>query len=88
MLDKQGSKSVETVFLIAICHRTCDKRQSKALSINFISTILDSFDVYDCHLPGVIFISNTTVPLHNGQAVKKLLEFAMYFVLRVLKFDL
>ena len=48
-------KSIETVFLIAICCSTGDKWQLKTLFISIFaphSSIVDS--VFDCHLPGVI----------------------------------
>ena len=51
-------KSIETVFSIAICRPTGDKRQSKTLFISIInlrSSIVDN--VFDCRLPGVIKIS-------------------------------
>ena len=47
-------KSIETVFLIAICRHTGDKWQSKTLFLSIFSprsSIVDS--VFDCCLPGV-----------------------------------
>ena len=50
-------KSIETVFLIAICRRTGDKWPSKTLFLSIFdrcSSIVDS--VFDCRLPGVIIV--------------------------------
>ena len=47
-------KSVETVFLIAICRHTGDKWQSKTLFLSIFdpySSIVDY--IFDCRLPGV-----------------------------------
>ena len=48
-------KSIETVFLIAICRPTGDEWQSKTMFLSIFyprSSIVDN--VFDCHLPGVI----------------------------------
>ena len=48
-------KSIETVFSIAICSHTGDKRQSKTLFLSIFdprSSIVDY--VFDCPLPGVV----------------------------------
>ena len=50
-----GQKSIETVFLIAICRQWGDKWQSEnTVSIDFLSMFPDSIDLFDCRLPGVI----------------------------------
>ena len=47
-------KSLETVFLIAICRLIGDKWQSKAFfQTNFLSIFVDSINFFDCHLSGV-----------------------------------
>ena len=48
-------KSIETVFLIAICRPTGDKWQSKTLFLSIFDphySIVDN--VVDCRLPGVV----------------------------------
>ena len=53
-------KSIETVFLIAICHPTGDKWQLKTLFLSIFdlrSSIVDS--VFDCHLPSVKLSTET-----------------------------
>ena len=50
-------KSIETVFLIAICRNSGDKWQSKTLFLSIFypcSTIVDS--VFGCRLPDVILV--------------------------------
>ena len=57
-------KSIETVFLIAICRHTGDKWQSKTLFLSIFdprSSIVDS--VFDRRLPGVIFALWSFPPL-------------------------
>ena len=52
---KVDQKSIETVFLIAICRLTGDKWQSKTRFLSIFdppSTIVDY--VFDCRLPGVV----------------------------------
>ena len=47
-------KWLETVFSIAICCQSSDKWQSKTVTSDYLSTFLDSIDVFDCRLSGVI----------------------------------
>ena len=52
-------KSIETVFLIAICRPTSDKWQSKTLLLSIFDPRLSIVDyIFDCRLPGV------RTPLH------------------------
>ena len=47
-------KSIETAFSIVICRQSGDKWRSKTLFLTFfLSTFIDSIDVFDCRLPGV-----------------------------------
>ena len=46
-------KSLETVFSIAICRQSSDKRQSKTVSNDIWSTYIDNINVFDCRLSGV-----------------------------------
>ena len=55
LLRNVDQKLIGTVFLIAICHHTGDKWQSKTLFLSIFdprSWIVDSF--LDCCLPGVL----------------------------------
>ena len=50
-------KSLETVFSIAICRQSVDKWQSKTLFLMiFVSTFVDSINVFDCRLSGVCMV--------------------------------
>ena len=60
-------KSLETVFLIAIFRKSGDKSQSKNRATNgnlkpcfkrFLSTFVDSINVFDCRLSGVKLFKN------------------------------
>ena len=49
-------KSIETVFLIAICRPTGDKWQLKTLFLSIFDPLSSIVDyVFDCRLPGVGF---------------------------------
>ena len=50
-VDEHRSKSIETVFLIAICPQIGDKWQSKTLFLSIFDLSLDSYGVFDCSLP-------------------------------------
>ena len=43
-------KSLETVFLIAICRHSSDKLQSNSLLLTTLSTFVDRINVLDCRL--------------------------------------
>ena len=48
-------KPLKTVFLIAICRPTVDKNAIKiSVSNDFLSTLVDSINIFDCRLPGMI----------------------------------
>ena len=66
-LDK---KSLEIEFLIAICHPSGDKWQSKTLFLSIFdpsSSIVKS--VFDCHLPS-LWLSLTFFPLLEITSIK------------------
>ena len=46
-------KSLETVFSIVICRQSGDKWQSKTVSNDFLSTFVDSINVFYCGLSSV-----------------------------------
>ena len=49
-------KTIETAFSIAICCQRGDKWRSKTRLLTILSTNLDSIGVFDCRLPGVMFL--------------------------------
>ena len=56
IIDERGlKKSLETVFLIVICRQLGDIMAIKnSVSNDFLSTFVDSINVLDCRLPGVM----------------------------------
>ena len=57
-------KSLETVFLIAICCQSGDKWQSKTLFLAIVDLrLLDSINVFDCRLSGVETVKIFICPL-------------------------
>ena len=53
-LRNVDQKSIETMFLIAICRLTGDRWQSKKLFLSIFDPHLSIVDyVFDCRLPGV-----------------------------------
>ena len=55
-------ESIETVFLIAICHLTVDKWQSKTLFLSIFDPRLSIVDyVFDCSLPSVFDVTGLLV---------------------------
>ena len=65
---------IETVYLIAICHETGDKWQSKTLFLSVFDLCSSSVDnVFDCHLSGVLMVflkKNLHEKLPSMQRVK------------------
>ena len=54
-IDELGiKKSIETVFLIAICRQCGDKWQSETLFLKIFIYVPDSIGVFDWRLPSVI----------------------------------
>ena len=65
-IEERRSKSIETVFSIAICHHTGDKWQSKTLFLSIFdprSSIVDY--VFDCRLPGVVVLTKLNIEEFN-----------------------
>ena len=57
LLRKLDQKSIETVFLIAICRPTGDKRQSKILFLSiFVQYSLIVDHVFDCCISGLVLV--------------------------------
>ena len=52
-------KLLETVLLIAICHW-------KLFLTIFFSTFIDSINIFNCRLPGVIIQTSHIQPLYSG----------------------
>ena len=47
---------IERVFSIAICRQSDDKWQLKSLFLTILYTFVDSINVFDCRLSGVIVV--------------------------------
>ena len=50
------NKLLETVFLIAICCLSDYKQKSKILLLQYLTTFVDSINVFDCRLSSVFLI--------------------------------
>ena len=50
------NKLLETVFVIAICCLSDYKQQSKFCYLQYLTTFVDSINVFDCRLSSVFFI--------------------------------
>ena len=46
-------KTLETVFLIAVCRQSGDKWQSKLVYSDFLSKSVNSINIFDCRLSSV-----------------------------------
>ena len=70
MIGERRSEWLETEFLIAICHPTGDKWQSKTLFLAIFdprSSIVKV--VFDCHLSGVTQVTKDFETLITGYAI-------------------
>ena len=69
-MGERRSEKLETQFLIAICHLTVDKWQSKTLFLAIFglrSSIVKV--VFDCHLSGVTQVTKDFETLITGYAI-------------------
>ena len=57
---ERGSKTARTVFLVAICRGRALNGKGKLVSNDFLSTFVDSINVFVCRLSGVYLCCNTT----------------------------